>query len=276
MHVLHELLYLYYAKFVGRNKNMSASEFFDGSDNGKGLPMAYMIPAEEGETISQLHRMVNIEIDRSRSRANHLNKMMRTLMEHQKNLQEQTMASFKMLSAEIDEQMEKCQISAPLSPATPPQSPMTNSSEGKKSCSRTPASSSSGGDKTPTMLDPPTAADSDASTPPDPAFCNISGEYAEVESSTAEQPHDDPEVDISPERIAAALKARGIPDDLKVKFEVHPVKGPHLSVTRSVRLDGRAEERVQENLFKMAGGISLCMGWPHPIPITETFTGSGS
>mgnify|MGYP003342048905 CR=1 FL=1 len=63
---------------------MSDLEFFDDTDSGEGLPTKLVVTAEE---VENLEKIVEIEIDRSRSRSNHLNKMMRMLMKSQKDIQ---------------------------------------------------------------------------------------------------------------------------------------------------------------------------------------------
>lgn len=239
---------------------MSAREFFDGADSGEGLPTKFIVPAEEVSNIEKLEKIVTIEIDRSRTRSNHLNKMMRMLMQSQKDVQEKTKASYSMLSAEIDKQISS------LKYHTPPHSPIVS-----------PASSTSDNESKstppdPTMIDISADCSSNASTPPDPATIDISPE------SHVDQPTDDDpeELKTVPERAAAALKARGIPDDLKINFEFHPVHGPRLLVTRQTRLEGMAEQRVQDCVFKFAAGLAQVMGWPQPVPYTETFTGTSA
>ena len=111
-------------------------------------------------------------------------------------------------------------------------------------------------------------------TPPDPSMIDTPPAPPVASPPNPDQPGDgdDPEVKIAPDRVAKALKARGIPEDLKVKFEVHPVHGPRLSITRQTRLEGKAELRVQENMSKLAAGFAAVMGWPKALPYTETFT----
>ena len=258
---------------------MSDSEFFDGSDNdGKGLPTTFTVPTEEVESIKQIENMVNIEIDRSRTRSNHLNKMIRILIERQQDVQKQTKESYSMLSAQIEKQMAEYKDSAPSPYTTPPHSPIVGSSGRNNSSSKSSSTSSAGGPDETTPPDPTIInVDSDASTPPDPAVINIYSDDSGVASAPSpDQPDDDPAVQVSPERVAAALRRRGIPEDLRVTFEFHPVYGPRLLVTRETRLEGKAEQRVQENLFKLAAGFSHAMGWPQPLPCTETFTGASN
>ena len=70
---------------------MSGSEFFDGSDSGEGLPAKFTLSAEEVERgIETIHEMVTVEIDRTHTRSNHLNKMMRMLIQQQEDVQKQT------------------------------------------------------------------------------------------------------------------------------------------------------------------------------------------
>jgi len=258
---------------------MSDSEFFDGADNGDGLPMTYTVPAEEAKNISELHKMVTVEIDRSRTRSNHLNKMMRQLMQRQQEVQKQTTESYKMLNAELEKAEGNYLFSTPSPDATPPHSPIVDSSGRKNSSSENSSASSAGGDAStspdPIIKDNSSTIDSDASTPPDPAFTNSSrASEPDADSAPPDQPDDEPELKILPDRVVSALRARGIPDDLKVKFEMHPVHGPHLSVTRSKRLEGRAEHRVQEIIFKLTNGFSAIIGWSQPLSYTETFTES--
>lgn len=230
---------------------MADSEFFDGCDNGDGLPIRCTVPTEPVESIRQIEKMVNIEIDRSRTRSNHLNKMMRILIEQQQDVQQQTKQAYSKLSAQIDEQMTLCKDVTPPPHTTPPHSPI--------------------------------AASSDAflqSTPPDPSMIDTPRDPDVIDISPVASPpnpdqpgdRDDPEVKIAPGRVAKALKARGIPEDLKVNFEFHPVHGPRLLVTRETRLEEKAEQRVQENMSKLAAGFAAVMGWPKPLPYTETFT----
>ena len=210
--------------------------------------------------MENLEKIVEIEIDRSRSRSNHLNKMMRMLMKSQKDIQKKTQESYSMLSAEIDKQISN------LKYHTPPHSPA--SSAGGNESENTPPDH--------TMVDISSDSNSDGSTPPDPA----------VDPATIDIPtksHDDQPTGDDPEevrtvskRVAAALKDRGIPDDLKINFEVHSVHGPRLLVTRKTRLEGMAEQRVQECVFKFAAGLAHLMGWPQPVPYTETFTGTSA
>ena len=251
----------------------SDSEFFDGSDNGEGLPATFTVPTEEVQSIMEIENMVNIEIDRSRTRSNHLNKMMRLLIARQKDVQKQTRESYSVLSAQIDKQMSNLKDTTPRPHATPPHSPIEDSRGGDNYFAKgSPTSSAGDGDTTPpdpTIIDTSSDLDSNASTPPDPAVIDISPDEPYVAISS----NDDLEVNILPERVAAALRKRGIPEDLKVNFETHPIYGPRLSVTRKTRLEGKAEQRVQENLHKLAAGFSLVMGWPKPLPYIETFTG---
>ena len=239
---------------------MADSEFFDGCDNGDGLPIRCTVPTEPVESIQQIEKMVNIEIDRSRTRSNHLNKMMRILIEQQQDVQQQTKQSYSKLSAQIDEQMALCKDATPPPHTTPPHSPIAASSD--SSLQRSPTSSS------------------DKSTPPDPSMIDTPRDPDVIDISPVASPPnpdqpgdgDDPEVKIVPGTVAEALKARGIPEDLKVIFEFHPVHGPRLLVTRETRLEEKAEQRVQENMSKLAAGFAAAMGWPNPLPYTETFT----
>lgn len=241
---------------------MSACEFFDGADSGEGLPTKFIVPAEEVSSIEKLEKIVTIEIDRSRTRSNHLNKMMRILIQSQKDAQQKSEASYSKLSAEIDKQIASLKDHTPPHCITPPHSPIMS-----------PASSAGSDESTPpdpAIFDTSADSNSNASTPPGPAVIDISPE------PHVDQPADDDpeEVKTVPERFAAALKARGIPDDLKVNFEFHPVRGPHLLVTRQSRLAGMAEQRVQDYVSKFAAGLANMMGWSQPVPYTETFTGA--
>ena len=269
--VLHEFLMPFAVLLIG---SMSDHKFFDGCDNGEGLPTTFRVPAEEMESIEKLEKIVSVEIDRSRTQSNHLNKMMRTLIKHQQDVQKQTAASYQMLSAQIDEQISNFKDPTPTPHhTTSPHSPIANSCTAGRYDSPLNSSpaSSAGGDETtppdPTIINSP---NSNASTPPDPAVVDISSERNDVD-----QPDDDDlEVKIAPERVAAALKARGIPKDFKANLEFNSVCGPRLLVTRQTRLEGKAEERVQEFMFKLAAGFAHVMGWPQPLPCKEIFTGA--
>lgn len=251
---------------------MSDREFFDGADSGEGLPTKFIVSAEEVSNIKNLEKMVAIEIDRSRTRSNHLNKMMRMLMQSQKDVQQKTKASYSMLSAKIDKQISS------LKYQTPPHSPIVSpvSSAGGNESESTPPD--------PTMIDISADSNSNANTPPDPATIDISPE-PHVDQPTDDDPEEvntaalkekKKKETLPEERVAAALKARGIPDDLKITFEFHPAHGPRLLVTRQTRLEGMAEQRVQDCVFKIAAGLAQVMGWPQPVPYTEMFTGTSA
>lgn len=270
----------YFAAWPGK---MSDSEFFDGADNGDGLPMRYTIPADEVKDISQLQKMVTIEIDRSRSRSNHLNKMMRNLIEKQKDVRKHTMESYNMLSEEIEKQEQRyssLKTSPTGSDETTPPDP-TTISDGLAD----PADSAQPlvryrqndtGDENPAPPPPPRDSpplydfeSSDEDSEQQPADL----QPVIVSSSNPDQTDVPKIVPDTRDRVAGALRARGIPEDLKVNFEFHPIHGPRLLVTRQTRLEGKAEQRVQDNMFKLAAGFAQVLGFPKALPYTETFTG---
>ena len=220
--------------------------------------------------------MVNIEIDRSRTRSNHLNKMMRILIEEQQNVQQQTSQAYNKLSAQIDEQMALCKDLTTPADTTPPHTPIAASSGTYNSSLKSSTTSSVGGSDESTPPD----GGSDESTPPDPIMIDTPRDPDVIDVSPVASPPDpdqpsdgdDPEVNVTSGRVAKALRARGIPEDLKVNFEFHPVHGPRLLVTRQTRLVGKAEQRVQENMSKLAAGFAAVMGLPKALPYRETFT----
>ena len=115
-----KVLLMAFAVLIGK---MPDCEFFDGSDSGEGLPTRFTVPAEEMQSIEKLEKIVSIEIDRSHTRSNHLNKMIRTLMKHQQDVQKQTNASYNMISAQIDEQISILKDLTPTPHTTPPSLP---------------------------------------------------------------------------------------------------------------------------------------------------------
>lgn len=226
----------YFAAWPGK---MSDYEFFDGADDGDGLPIRYTIPADEVKNISQLQKMVTIEIDRSRSRSNHLNKMMSNLIQKQKDVRKHTMESFKMLSEEIEKQEQRyysLKSSPTGSDETTPPDP-TTISDGLADPAQPLVSyrQNDTGDEGPAPPPPPRDSpplyefeSSDEDSEQQPADL----QPVIVSSSNPDQTDDPKIVSDTRDRVAGALRERGIPEDLKVNFEFHPIHGRHLLVTR--------------------------------------------
>ena len=78
------------------------ADFFDGNNNGEHLPMTVSAPLQ----IKALQEIITVEIDRSRSKSKHINKMMQVLIKKNQEVQLEAEASYTFLNTKLEHLMQ--------------------------------------------------------------------------------------------------------------------------------------------------------------------------